>query len=490
MKPFGYNLPYGHSFYKDIPFYAEPLSGDAPTGVQFYAGTPSGYTCKWYFGDGKTSTEKSPYHIYIMAGIYDVTCVFANSLGEEFVCTIEKYITILGTSTQLLSSKPDFCFKLALKQSQGSGISPITGTWVWPALVASTAKGFNTLNENITIVINAENMTPYRIGIPECWVDRDGDYDQAEIPCSGMLPELFASSGVDKNIRHVETHVQLQSWDEKNYRNKEGYDSEGLRIGQQLTIEGYRGGEKVIPETSLIRVNKDGDFAFLKELEAKRFQIKFKLTTSSFRIPRIEVVSQEMANRTPVNTNVSPQKGYHRELSIPDLWFSCNEPDSNTNRADGEKFEGDTIPVDDPTGTTKAMSTTGLSGTLAYAIDNFTVIGWVYGDATLFKSQVLGGGNFEITISGDKITVSDMVDSFDTDIVSSGWMMVAITRSGTDINILVNGSLIKTYVFSAVRKYGGNTEVSGTLFDVRRYPILISDNAIGYYYSNTLEFLP
>lgn len=96
----------------------------------------------------------------------------------------------------------------------------------------------------------------------------------------------------------------------------------------------------------------------------------------------------------------------------------------------------------------------------------------------------------EVSLSGDKITVSDGVDSFDTDVISSGWMMVAVTRSGTDINVFVNGTLVKTYGFSAVRRYGGNTEVSGQLFDVRRCPILISDNAIGYYYSNVQEFLP
>jgi PKD repeat protein len=490
MLRYGYNLPYGDSFYKDLPFYAEPLSGSAPVVIKFYAGTPSGYTCKWNFGDGRSSTEKNPYHIYTMAGRYDVTCVFTNDLGVEYVCTRDNYITIYGDSTELISSKPDFCFKLALKQSQGSGISPITGVWVWPALVASTAKGFNSVNENITLVINAENMTPYRIGIPECWVDREGDYDQSEIQCSVMPAELFSTSGIDKNVRHVETHIQLQSWDEKNYRNKEGYDSEGLKNGQQLTIEGYRGGEKVVPETSLLQINKDGDFAFLKELEAKRFQINFKFATSSFRVPRIEVITQEMANRTPVNTNVFPQMGYHREFSVPDLWLSCNDPGSNTNRADGKLFEGDVVYIEDPVGTLKAMSTTGLSGSLAYSIGDFAVIGWVYGDATLFKCQVLGGGDFEIVVAGDKIIVSDGVDSFYTDIVSSGWIMIAVTRDETDINVFVNGTLVKTYGFSALRIYGGDTEVSGSLFDIRRYPIQISDNAIGYYYSNTLEFLP
>lgn len=490
MGNYGENFFYGESFYKDEGFYGVPLIGVSSYTARFYSSAPDvGYGFKWIFGDGSYSYEANPAHKYYKPGVYSVTLIVTKN-DESFLMTRYNYIVVLDQYNDTISSLPDFCFKLAIKSSQGSGLSPITGRWVWPALVASVAKGFNVLNENITLVINAENMTPYRIGIPECWVDREGDYDESEIPCNVMLQEMFAASGIEKNIRHVETHIQLQSWDEKNYRNKEGYDSDGLRNGQQLTIEGYKGGEQIVPETSLLRVNKDGDFAFLKELEPKRFQIKFKFATSAFRVPRVEVTTQEIANVTPVNTNIFPQKAYHREFSLPDLWLSCNDPDSNTNRADGEQFEGDAISIEDPTGTTKAMLTSGLSGRLSYAIDDFTIIGWIYGDGTLFRCQVLSGGNFDISVSGDKITVSDGVDSFDTDVISSGWMMVAVTRNGTDINVFVDGVLRKTYSFSAVRNYGGNTEVSGSLFDIRRYPILISDNSIGYYYSNAQEFLP
>lgn len=48
-------------------------------------------TCLWDFGDGQTSTEKSPQHFYENAGVFKVTLTIKNKAGES---TIAKNVTV------------------------------------------------------------------------------------------------------------------------------------------------------------------------------------------------------------------------------------------------------------------------------------------------------------------------------------------------------------------------------------------------------------
>ena len=54
-------------------FSAYPQSGPAPHSVRFMDYTTGAAAWFWAFGDGKTSTEQSPTHIYDQSGRYPVT---------------------------------------------------------------------------------------------------------------------------------------------------------------------------------------------------------------------------------------------------------------------------------------------------------------------------------------------------------------------------------------------------------------------------------
>ena len=65
-------------------FTANVTSGNAPLAVKFTdtsTGTPTNWT--WDFGDGKTSTEQNPTHIYTSEGNYTVNLKVKNSLGSD-----------------------------------------------------------------------------------------------------------------------------------------------------------------------------------------------------------------------------------------------------------------------------------------------------------------------------------------------------------------------------------------------------------------------
>lgn len=488
---FGYNFPYGPSFYKDRGFYGSPIYGVAVLEVQFYAAV-DGYDYVWDFGDGKSSTEKDPIHRYEKIGAYSVSVIYSKNGSEVITLTRANYIIVSSAPVSLISSYPDFCFKLALKPSQGQGITPITGRWVWPTLIASVAKGHDENNESISLAINAEDMSIYQIGIPECWTDREGSYDESEIECEAMLPEINSTQGPHENVRHVETHLSCRSWDEKNYRDKEGYTEDGLREGHELSLQIFKSGEQITPESTLQKLNLEGDYAFLKEIEARRFQIKIKHSTSAFRDTRIAIHAQQIDNKTLPQNNYIAQKAYQKELSLPDLWLSKNKPTIYTNRADGAVLTGTATTATGPDGNLTAINSGGLSGTLSYAFGDFTIICWAENETEIFTSQVNGFlGQFKISITNYILTVTDGIDTISSTLSSVSWACIAVVRRGNSLELYENGLLKIVYTLSGIRSYGGSIEVAnGSIYDLRRITRAASADALYYYYTNYFEFVP
>jgi len=79
-------------------FWGSPLSGKVPLKVKFTEtskGSPTSW--KWDFGDGKSSTEKSPTHTYSAAGTYTVKLTAANEAGSN-TKTKSNYIKVTGSS--------------------------------------------------------------------------------------------------------------------------------------------------------------------------------------------------------------------------------------------------------------------------------------------------------------------------------------------------------------------------------------------------------
>jgi PKD repeat protein len=84
-------------------FTANITSGNAPLAVKFTdtsTGTTTNWT--WDFGDGGTSTEQTPTHVYTTEGTYTVKLTVSNSLGSDSEEKIG-YITGFGTTVELKS---------------------------------------------------------------------------------------------------------------------------------------------------------------------------------------------------------------------------------------------------------------------------------------------------------------------------------------------------------------------------------------------------
>ena len=118
------------------------------TQVQFHqhcSGNPDSYL--WNFGDGQTSTEPNPYHIYYTPGIYTVTLtVYKNDESDSYSQTIE---AIFHTQIHLTLDDSPYYYEATLAISEGGSLiidngvivnfGPQAGLEVWGSISASGA---------------------------------------------------------------------------------------------------------------------------------------------------------------------------------------------------------------------------------------------------------------------------------------------------------------------------------------------------------------
>ncbi len=80
---------YGEGYYDGRPVAhasASPTAGNAPLSVQFTGSATGGdypYTYYWVFGDGRTSMNQNPSHVYTTPGTYSVKFVVRDADGDE-----------------------------------------------------------------------------------------------------------------------------------------------------------------------------------------------------------------------------------------------------------------------------------------------------------------------------------------------------------------------------------------------------------------------
>jgi PKD repeat protein len=85
-------------------FTAAPTSGTAPLSVQFTDMTAQSTSAhSWDFGDGETSEEENPLHVYQNPGVYTVSLTDANNQGITTTKTETDYIIVTGN----VASFPD-----------------------------------------------------------------------------------------------------------------------------------------------------------------------------------------------------------------------------------------------------------------------------------------------------------------------------------------------------------------------------------------------
>jgi PKD repeat protein len=100
------------------------------TPVLFQAQASSAVNFIWHFGDGTTSTQPSPSHIYGQAGLYDVTLITINQLGCTDTVVQSAYIEVLDNPVPVINSTEPLngCAPLTTIFSSGTN-NVISSSW-------------------------------------------------------------------------------------------------------------------------------------------------------------------------------------------------------------------------------------------------------------------------------------------------------------------------------------------------------------------------
>ncbi len=93
-------------------FISSDLPACAPSLVNFTSLSSDADGYLWNFGDGSTSTNQNPAHIYNTPGIFDVTLTAINSLGCSDSVTKHHYIKVLGPITNFTATNLQGCSPL------------------------------------------------------------------------------------------------------------------------------------------------------------------------------------------------------------------------------------------------------------------------------------------------------------------------------------------------------------------------------------------
>jgi gliding motility-associated-like protein len=83
-----------------------PPSGCIPDTAHFISNSTAGAgaTYEWHFGDGGTSTQQNPTHIYTQGSVYDVTLIVRDNNACNKVDSVKKQLVLLNDSTFFLPS--------------------------------------------------------------------------------------------------------------------------------------------------------------------------------------------------------------------------------------------------------------------------------------------------------------------------------------------------------------------------------------------------
>ncbi|MFM7017014.1 MAG: PKD domain-containing protein [Bacteroidota bacterium] len=89
-----------NSYKPTADFYSPTIAGCSPTQISFTNTSSDAIAFEWNFGDGGSSTNVNPSHIYNIPGYYSITLITHSDIGCTDTMTKPQYIFIPGTYTK------------------------------------------------------------------------------------------------------------------------------------------------------------------------------------------------------------------------------------------------------------------------------------------------------------------------------------------------------------------------------------------------------
>lgn len=492
-----------------------PERGQFPLNVKFVLDTSDMETIlyfEWDFGDGKKSKERSPEHVYFMAGKYHGSVTITNQFGDQWSTTFTIYVydwDLTGSEGGTNVSFTDKCYRIAINPNQGIGIVPwgIGGDLPFPEARVGTVKGLNKANQAISLILDNRSGLFYRIGVKEIWQDKIGVYGQgAEINSMVRLKENISVLGEEGMVEHIESHIHERPQDES-YKDEDGFTEKGFLESHRINLKMFANGDTVNPIAKLKNVTQYGDYVFSKRIENKRLQLQIETTTSAFKITTIKQHINNIDKVTPDGIGgIKTEVDFINTFRGSDLWITRDSKSPLLNRSSGNNVSGsyDSL-TEGPDGKSNSalsfLAADALSVSLSQKAFPSTLIFWigdlaVVGDVFKFDTagpdnliiRIVQPGAFIIRLTNDGAWTHDVQLEWS----GTGWVQIAISSDGTVLNVYENGVLKGIVDVPAwLTSYGGTVDIVGaaiiSMFDIRRIPRKLSSDAIQWFYDDVVN---
>lgn len=134
-------------------------SGCTPLTINFVDSSSASTSWLWNFGDGTTSTDSNPSHIFGTAGVYDLSLTISNSHGCTFTTVLNDYINAQDApQASFLVSFPTGCSPLAIKFGN---LSSNSTSWLWDFGDSTTSTLKNPYHTYITPGLHTVKLIAY-----------------------------------------------------------------------------------------------------------------------------------------------------------------------------------------------------------------------------------------------------------------------------------------------------------------------------------------
>jgi len=393
-----------------------------------------------------------------------------------------------------------YCFRVAVLPEQGGGITEYGGEqWAWPDADAATVSiGYAIDDDNgrlvpgsaLLLVEDARSGRFLRIGSAEVWKDRADSFPGLsegghEIETRFALPVI--SDGY-KWQKHLETHIAMRCW-RIEYSGAVGFTDDGFKPEHKVSLSIYEDGERIAESSALHDINRNGDYAYLKKIDARRIQEVIETTTSAYKVSQVVTKIQSSDRNALPIFNEPLEVSHQREWRDIVIHLSRNLPHPLYNRADGNGLSGNVLETAGPFDRDGEAFRGAVSAPAQCGSTSLTLSAWVN---PVFISgdiiQLTGYRIAHVLSHEDGEVVYSVAGYLATPgaaraIAAQGvWTHVAVVVDGPGLRLFVNGEMADSGAVPAGVIDHMGINVTAELFDVRLIDCAVSPESIKAYY--------
>lgn len=467
----------------------------------------------WDFGDGETSTEKSPDHVYTMPGVYTVKLQVWDNDGTLFEETKEDYIYVYENSYAPKGrnvTKSDRIYRLGVPQEKKQGISwsEYQGADYPNAIgLVGTCRIFNDTDEERVIVTDCDTFKHYWLGKEDHWQDGGNeDYDGSEIESDILLREHVPPIEATAKLRHSESHANLKPWF-KDRRSTGDYNEYGFRTAFKSSMY-FREDSKPTDRAEVKYFPRKAQIVSDRHIESESLQAGLRLVGAPWRLVNVQLWYEQIDTAAAPPEKQMSEKTWAELMADSIIWIgrsielvslddgSHTMPwDKGSNQRTTGSFSG---VITGPDGNTRSAIVFSSSNNMNVAetipSGDLSIVMWIKSPTSpcsIISNSIL---SVRLVQSGDgwNLDWDDGTNSWKVALSAplTQWTMITIVRHGTTVEVYENDAFVNTRLMaenisysSPIRFFGG--VVTG--FEPRIIGKKLTSDAIQWLYNDVIE---